>query len=254
MKRILVCTLLAAALALPGSADDECEYRDERQAVLQLDDARQLRIDASAGYLRVIGEDGASEVIVDGVACASRAADLEAIELDTGRRGSSLVVEVDLPDIDWSWNRYARLDLTVRVPSALELDIEDGSGWMELNNVGPSRIEDGSGEIEVETVHGDLVLTDGSGEIEVRDVRGKVTVDEDGSGEIRIAGVEGDVEIDEDGSGSITIRDVGGSVRIWEDGSGSIRAVEVSGDFIVDRDGSGGISMDGIGGRVELPE
>ncbi len=254
MRKIYATALLAVLPALPAAADDDCEFREDRQAVLAVEDATELRIDASAGYLRVVGDDRATEVVVEGVACAADAEDLERIELDTRRRGSTLIVAADLPDINWGWNSYVRLDLTVRVPSNLALDIDDGSGSIELTNVGPTRIEDGSGEIEIERVNGDLRIDDGSGEIEVRSVRGKVTIEEDGSGGIRIADVEGDVDIDEDGSGSISIRDVGGSARIREDGSGSIRAVGVRGDFIVARDGSGGISVDRIAGRIEIPD
>lgn len=254
MKKMYACALFLTVVALPSVADDHCEFSEPREAVLQVDDATELRIDASAGFLHVIGSDDVSEVTVEGTACSARESDLDRIELQTGRRGSSLIVEVDLPDIDWNWNRHVRLDLTLRVPSGLELDIEDGSGEIELSDVGATRVEDGSGEIDIESVNGDLTISDGSGEIEVREVRGSVTVDEDGSGGIRIAGVDGDVDIDEDGSGSISIRDVGGSVRIREDGSGSIRAVEVIGDFIVDRDGSGDISVDRVGGRIELPD
>ena len=257
MTRTLAALAIFALVVAPVAAEDyedECRYSAPRQEVLEVDDSDELRIDADAGFLRVIGEPGLSEVIIDGTACASRETYLEDIELRTGRRGSSLTLDVDLPDIDWNWNRYARLDLVVRVPADLALDIEDGSGSIEIEGVGATRIDDGSGSIDVEGVRGDLSLTDGSGSIEVRDVEGSVTIDEDGSGSIQITGVTRDLDIDEDGSGSISIRDIGGNVRIREDGSGSIRAVEVMGDFIVDRDGSGGISVDGIGGRVEIPD
>lgn len=254
MTKSFAAVVLLGSAALASAADDECEFSEPRQAVLEVGDATELRIDASAGFLRVIGSDDLGQVIVDGTACAARARDLEGIRLETGRRGAHLLVEVDLPDVDWSWNRYARLDLTVRVPSTLALDIEDGSGEIEIRGAGRTRIDDGSGGIDVRDLHGDLTIEDGSGEIDVENVRGRVTVTEDGSGSITIVGVVGDVHIDEDGSGSISIRDVTGSVRIREDGSGSIRVADVSGDFIVDRDGSGGISVDRIGGRVETPD
>jgi hypothetical protein len=257
MTRTFAALALFALIVTPAIADDdddECRYSADRQVVLQVDGADELRLEADAGFLRVIGEPGLTEVIAEGVACASREEYLDDIELRSGRRGSSLTLDVDLPDIDWNWNRYVRLDLTVRVPADLALDIEDGSGSMEIEGVASTTIDDGSGSIEIENIRGDLTLTDGSGSIDVRNVEGSLTVDEDGSGSMQIAGVTGDVDIDEDGSGSITIRDVGGNVRIREDGSGSIRAVEVTGDFVVDRDGSGGISVDGIGGRVEIPD
>lgn len=253
MIKTLAIAAVLGVVALPVAADVDCEYQEQRQAVLDVDGAKELFIDASAGFLKVIGSNNLSEVVVEGVACASRASDLADIQLETRRRGDRLVIEVDLPDFNWGWDHNVSLDLTVRVPSDLALDIEDGSGFIDLREVGTTRIRDGSGEIEVDTVFGDLTIEDGSGEIDIRNVRGKVRIDEDGSGSIQISGVEGDVEIEEDGSGSITIRDVVGSVRVNEDGSGSIRAVGITGDFTVDRDGSGGISFDSVGGRVSLP-
>lgn len=253
MLRLSVIALASMLIAVPVAADD-CDYVDSRQAVIAVDAAARLRVDASAGFLRIVGEPGLDEVIAEGTACAGRESDLDKIELVADRRGSSVLIKVEIPDFDWSWNRYARLDLTLRVPSDLALDIEDGSGSITIEGVGATRIDDGSGEIDVERVNGDLTIEDGSGEIDVRDVNGSVHVREDGSGSLRVEGVRGDVTIDEDGSGSISLRDVGGSVRIREDGSGSIRAVEVTGDFVVDRDGSGGITVDRIGGRIEIPD
>ncbi len=203
-----LAAILLLGSALSSAAKDRCEFSEPRQAVLEVGDATELRIDASAGFLRVVGGDASAEVIVEGTACAGEASDLAGIELETGRRGSTLLVEVDLPESDWGWNRYARLDLTVRVPSGLALDIEDGSGEIEISGVGATRIDDGSGSIDVRDVDGDL--TDGSGEIEVRDVR----IREDGSGSIRAVEVSGDFIVDRDGSGGISVDRVGGRVEI----------------------------------------
>lgn len=93
------------------------------------------------------------------------------------------------------------------MPSGLALDIEDGSGEIEISGVGATRIDDGSGSIDVRDVDGDL--TDGSGEIEVRDVR----IREDGSGSIRAVEVSGDFIVDRDGSGGISVDRIGGRVE-----------------------------------------
>ena len=186
MLRTLAAVALFALMVVPAVAyddEDECRYSADRQAVLQVEDSDQLRIGAEAGFLKIIGESGLTEVIAEGVACASREGYLDEIELRTGRRGSSLTLDVDLPDIDWNWNRYVRLDLTVRVPGRTRLDIEDGSGSIDIEGVGSMRLDDGSGSIEIENVRGDLTLVDGSGSIDVRNVEGNLIVDEDGSGQ-----------------------------------------------------------------------
>jgi len=253
MRKTMIALSLVVLAAGAARADD-CRYTDSRDAALDATGIATLQIEAEAGSLRVEGRDDISEVRVRGTACAGDRDLLADIRLDTGRRGDRLRLDVEIPDETWSWGWSSpRLDLVVEVPSRLAVEIEDGSGSIEVRNVAALDVYDGSGGIEIEDVHGDVVLEDGSGEIDVDGVAGTLTIAEDGSGSISIRDVVGDVDIREDGSGSIDVRDVDGSVRIREDGSGSIEAFRVAGDFDVDRDGSGGIRFDRIGGRVRVP-
>jgi DUF4097 and DUF4098 domain-containing protein YvlB len=171
-----------------------------------------------------------------GTACASSEQMLGQIRIDATRQGDVIVVKVEIPERKsaWSWNEQARLDLTVMVPRTMPLSIDDGSGSAEIAHVGT------------------LKMTDGSGELTVSDVVGDVDI-EDGSGSIEVTGVTGDVRLS-DGSGSMTVRDVGGSVTVEEDGSGSIDVVGVKGDFTVASDGSGGIEHRNVAGLVKVPD
>ncbi len=277
MQRTSIAFSLLTALAplalTPALADGDCRFSAPREATLDAAGASLLVLSAEAGSLRIEGKEGLSQVLVRGTACASSEGDLDEITLETGRDGDRLRVEAKTPNGDdgWGWNRYARLDLAVEVPTDLALEVSDGSGSIEVERTdsivirdgsgsieirevtGSVQIVDGSGEIEIRGVRGDVTLTDGSGEIDVRDVEGRVVVEEDGSGSILIADVRGDVVIDEDGSGGIEIERVGGGVRIRSDGSGGIRVVDVTGGFTVEDDGSGGISFDRVGGAVRIP-
>lgn len=269
MRSLIICTLLLAAT--PLAATDDCEYSKPFALELDAGEATALEIDAEAGFLVVEGVDSARVVSVDATACASSDDLLSGIRLDSGRRGDHLWIEVDIPDNRLGRRHSARLDLTITVPSSLTLEIDDGSGSIDLRHVGPVELEDGSGEIEIEGLVGDLRIDDGSGEITVegvvgnvvvrdgsgsatlRDIQGTVRIADDGSGEIEIADVRGDVEIDEDGSGGIDIRDVTGAVRIGSDGSGSIRIARVGGDFTLRDDGSGTIHVEEVRGVVRTP-
>jgi hypothetical protein len=223
------------AAASPAAGQRDCEHEATRSATLRASTGDVLHLIARAGSLTVRGREGLTEVRVMGRACASSEALLEQLRLETDRSGSTIRVEV--PDIEGgSWlsgNRYHALHLEIEVPKGMAARIEDGSGEIVLEGLGPLDLNDGSGSIEITDIDGDIVIDDGSGGITVRGVDGSIGVN--------------------DGSGSISIRDVEGTVDIGDDGSGSIDVRNVAGDFIVGDDGSGGITYDNVSGRVDIP-
>ncbi len=244
-------TLIALfLLALPAVADD-CDFTGTREDSVDAAGVESVEIDAGAGYLRVIGENGAAQIRARGEACASSEALLEEIRLEVDRSGDRLRIVARMPESSWR-SHTARLDLTIELPSSVAVDIDDGSGSIEVRNVASLEIDDGSGSIEVEDVAGDVEIEDGSGEIEIAGVGGQVRI-EDGSGEIELRRV-GSVLIDEDGSGEIDIEEVEGAVMVRSDGSGSINVRDVGGDFTVRRDGSGGIRHTAVAGMVDVPD
>lgn len=231
----LVLPVLAACAFVPGPFTD-CDVTESHASFVEAGGAELVRVEADAGSLRIEGEPGISRVQVQGEACASSSEILEEIRLTTVREGDAVVVRSEIPDRNnsrFSGDDRARLDLVVRVPERLALDVEDGSGRTEIRGVASARLDDGSGSIDVRDVADDLWIRDGSGSIDVRDVGGSVEL--------------------EDGSGSMEIERVEGSVTILSDGSGSIRVSEVAGDFVVESDGSGGIDFDNVAGAVRIP-
>jgi len=104
-------------------------------------------------------------------------------------------VIAEIPD-QRAWGD-ARLDLEIVVPAGVAVKIDDGSGSLRARKVASLEIEDGSGEMEIEDVAGDVAIDDGSGTIRVRDVGGDFTVRRDGSGGIHHEGVAGRVSVPE---------------------------------------------------------
>jgi hypothetical protein len=246
---------LTAVLAGSGSAAAQCSYSADRNATVNASGASLVRIEAVAGSLRVEGQSGLTSVEVEGHACAAREDDLDGIVVHAGRMGTTVTITAIIPDRSArSWfGSSPRLDLVVRVPQTLPLEITDGSGDTEIRNVAALTVRDGSGGLEIENVAGDLHLDDGSGSVRVRTVQGSVIVDEDGSGELDLEDVRGSVRIESDGSGGIEARNVGGDVVIGRDSSGGIAVDGVSGDLRVDRDSSGGIHYASVRGQVDIP-
>ncbi len=229
--------LAAAVLLLAASG---FAFDDTRTMTLPSEGIRALEIECGAGFLKVRGEEGLSsiEVRADIVISDVDARDKEEfikdhLDLRLERRGDRAILVSKIGSrhgFRFLIGEDERIDLTVRVPKTLALSVDDGSGGIEIADVG-----------------GDTVIDDGSGSIRVERLGGNLRID-DGSGGIEVFGVRGDVEID-DGSGEMEIRDIGGSVTV-DDGSGSIDIDGVRKDVDLKRVGSGGVRVVNVSGRV----
>ena len=223
--------LLMASTAPAGPF--ECENKSPRRLTANASGASRVVVIAKSGLLTVKGR-SAADVTVNGFACASDKSILDEIKVVARRDGADLVIQVLIPETMALFNwTDARLDLEVGVPENLPVTIKDGSGGTRIENVASLVVSDGSGELDIRGVRGDVEVKDGSGEISIRDVGGNVGLN--------------------DGSGSIEIAQIGGSVRIHVDGSGSIDVRDVKGGFRVDRDGSGGVDYERVSGPVSIP-
>ena len=227
----------SACCATTALAQRDADYTAPRQASASTAGARRILVAAGAGSLRIEGKRGLTEVRARGTAYASSRSLLEEIKLTAVRRGDVVEVRTEIPERhERQWDDYqAGIDLVVEVPDSLALDVEDGSGGLEIRNVGRLDVRDGSGEMIIEHVGGALTIRDGSGTIRVDDVRGAVEIPSDGSGSIEISRVAGSVHVDSKGSGSIDVDDVAGS-------------------FTVDNKGSGGVNYRNVKGAVQVPE
>jgi hypothetical protein len=247
---VLMGTLAAAAPARAAFWDWDCSQKAPREATVDAAGARQVRVIARAGELKIHGREGAGGVAVKGTACSSSPDRLAEIKLIAERRGDTVYVEAAIPEDEWFGGARA-LDLDIEVPASIALDVDDGSGSAEVRGVGSLKIEDGSGELAIDGVKGSVSVVDGSGSLEIANVGGEVRVN-DGSGEIVVHDV-GSVLIDEDGSGGIRLTGVRGNATVRDDGSGSISVRDVAGDFTVNDDGSGSIDHHDVHGRVRIP-
>lgn len=225
----LLITIAIACAVLVGCDALVCDVSAERSATVPAAGINIVRIIAEAGSLDVEGRIDLTEISATGTACASNTADVDDIQFDVTTSGSEVVIEARTPDGN------ARFDVTVVVPESAVVDIEDGSGSVEVRDVA------------------EVLITDGSGDVYVTDVSGDVLVMDDGSGDLDLRDIAGSVEIEVDGSGGIEVAEVGGNVLIGSDGSGDIRVADIGGDFEVGSGGSGNISHSNVGGTVDIP-
>ncbi|MDP9192526.1 MAG: hypothetical protein M3P06_12570 [Acidobacteriota bacterium] len=273
--RLAAIAAVAALVTVPAMGglfdDDDCKYTTKRKVATPAAGITKVVIHAESGSLDVKGTDGATQIVADGTACTSDDDFLPRMTLSLRKSGSELHIDANIPEKTIVFGFFsARLDFAVTLPAGLPVEIDDGSGWIKVAHTGATKIEDGSGSIEVRDVRGSLVIHDGSGSIEVDTVAGSVKVEdesgelsvrnvsgsveiEDGSGAISVARVEGSLHIRDDGSGSITIKNVKRDVAIDEDGSGSVEVADVGGSFTVGRKGSGHIDYERVSGKVSVP-
>lgn len=254
-KTVLVILLIfIAGLAAAHAA------QSRETLTLAADGLKTLRIDCGAGYLKVQGVDGLAQIEVTAVVNVRGIADSElaafkkeyvklTLKMNDGQ--AELIAGVDSESL---WDKLfggapeVRIDLDVRLPRRLALDIDDGSGEVDVRDCdGRVQINDGSGDIRLTLIKGQVEIEDGSGQIELSRIAGRVQI-EDGSGDIELDDAGNDVEID-DGSGQIDLKGVLGSVTI-DDGSGDIVIDGVEKDVTIEEAGSGGVSIRNVKGKV----
>ena len=222
---------------------------------------KSLHVDCGAGYLKVRGVEGLEQIevsatlVVRGIAESDLASFKKEyvtlkLEKDTGRAVLIAKIEADffLAKL-FGGGHDARIDLDVRVPQRLSLAIDDGSGDIDVRAVdGDVNIDDGSGNINLAVIHGHVEIEDGSGDIILAEIAGSLQI-EDGSGDIKVNDAGNDVDID-DGSGQIELNRIRGSVII-DDGSGDIVIDGVEKDVRIDEAGSGDVEIRNVKGRVK---
>lgn len=233
MRSFIVMAMFTASLAHAGWAD----YEEVREMELAADGISRLTINAGAGSMDVTGVEGLDKITVKATIVvpdedaegAARVIE-KRIRLSLQKSAGDAELKAWFASGLMSFSSSPHIALEVSVPQGMAVDIKDGSGSIDVIDVG-----------------GDLTINDGSGSIDIDNVA-HVKID-DGSGSIDIANAVGDVSI-VDGSGSISVEHVQGSVTI-DDGSGSIKVTDIDNDLVIVDDGSGGLTFSDIRGTVD---
>lgn len=242
-------TLLAGCVIHLDGKGKKADVEIQRTLSIPAQDLSKFDIDAGAGFLHVRGVEGQTDIQVVADIVTTKEKDFT-LTLDTSGRTAFLVAEHNRTSGYW-YGSSPRINLTVTMPRAMMVNIEDGSGDIDIRNIdGSLVIDDGSGSAEVTGIKGDVEIEDGSGDIYMKNVTGSVLLD-DGSGSLVVENVTGDVSID-DGSGDVTVLNIGGTVTV-DDGSGDID-VNVAGGLNIIESGSGGLNIAKIKGEVSIDD
>lgn len=169
-----------------------------------------------AGTVRISGKIHVGDRWFSG----ERSADVHQIEQNPPIRQNGNIVRIDYVSM-----RNISVDYELTVPADTAL-----------------RTRDGSGDQDIQDLHGRVDLQSGSGNMELRNLTGEVRLDT-GSGDVRAQSISGPFTA-KSGSGNIHLEEVGtGEVRV-RTGSGDMELRGVNGALTADA-GSGNIRADG---------
>ncbi len=233
MRSFIVMAMFATSLAHASWSD----YEEKRNLALDADGIAMLSVTAGAGSMDITGVQGLDEITVKALVVVPDTDEEKALKIIEKKMVLTLEQENGLAKLD-SWFDGGFLSSSSSAYIVLDISVPQG---LSVN------IDDGSGSLDVVDIAGDVSIDDGSGSIDVSNVA-NLNID-DGSGSIDVSGASGDVSI-VDGSGGILVKHVQGSVRI-DDGSGSIRVSDVEQDLTIIDDGSGGQHFSDIRGDVD---
>jgi hypothetical protein len=213
------------------------------EETFRLDGASEILLENGSGDLHVIGESDRDDVTLFVELRSHRASDLQDDNAE-----DDLVMDVRVLDeataqiVAWLDDPPAgyEINVTAFVPEGSVMRVEDGSGDITVETIAALELIDDSGDLRVEGVAGDVAIDDDSGDIHVRDVQGELEIDDD-SGDIHVRGVAEDADIRDD-SGDINVVAVGGTVTV-RDNSGDILIAD-AGDVHIESDGSGDVHIE----------
>ena len=253
----------------------ECKFTAERPLDIDPAGLHALVLSLESSDAHVRGVAGLSRIEVRGKACASQEDWLADLTLNQRRDGDRVVVSANQHrgnTISIFHSSYAFIDLEVRIPASLALQIQTNSGDADVADIatldfaahsgdlmvnhisGVVSAEVGSGDIKADDIGSLELRRSGSGDVRARNVHGDVRVGNVGSGDLSFENVSRAVHVNSVGSGDVGVHGTGGDVEIGSIGSGDVTASNVGGDFIVKASGSGEIHHHDVKGKINVPQ
>lgn len=250
----LISVLFLVALPLAAGAED-CKFTATRNADLDAAGLKSLQLTLGSTDLDIQSAPGLNTIEVRGTACASDEGKLKDLLVNARRSGDRATVDTGnsggYMNIGLFGSSYAYIKLHVRVPAALAVSVDSGSGDVNATDLASLDFDSGSGDLTADHIAGPLILKLGSADVKARQV-GSVELKGSGSGDVHVAGVQGNVHADHSGSGDLGFDNVTGSVNIGSTGSGDISLSHIGRDVEVGSTGSGDVGADGVGGNFTV--
>lgn len=250
MRRLVLLVALLPTLAVAN----ECTFTAQRDFDIDATGLGAAALVLGSTDAVVEGVPGLTKVEVRGKACASEQAWLAELTVDQQRSGDRVTITPHTErhsHMSWVGSRYAYIELHVRVPTQLAIDIQGSSSDADVRNVASLVFSSSSGDLHVDKIAGALSAEVSSGDVKGGDI-GSLDLRRTSSGDFTLRDVHGDVKVAHAGSADLNFDRVGGSVVIERVGSGDVSANDVGRDVTIDSIGSGDVSVDSVGGNFTV--
>lgn len=200
---VLFAIVLAGAVA--PRAEAQRDVRDTVKESFAVAPGGTLFLDIDRGNIDVVTRRGDAvivelERIVDAAGREDAKEILERHSYEWRQSGDDVSVTSRFDSDDGAfWKRWRgkerfRLQVTIQVPAAYNIDFESGAGNVEVGNLaGYVEGRTGAGNIRIGAVEGRVEVTSGSGNVDIDRVDGEVDV-RTGAGNIRLSDIRGYVE------------------------------------------------------------
>lgn len=130
----------------------------------------------------------------------------DGITITDRQSGNQVDIEIRFPRhiFQMGWNNR-RVDMELRVPREADLDLHTGDGHVDVQGVhGTLLLRSGDGHLNLSGLEGTLRANTGDGNIDLRDVRGDLDL-HTGDGRITVSGVDGSLRA-ETGDGRMHVK------------------------------------------------
>src|SRR5215472_13781105 len=148
--RFVVCCILGLLATHASAAAFECKFKAERPLDIDPAGLHALVLKLDSSDVRVRGVAGLAKVEVRGKACASQEDWLADLTVNQSREGDRVVVTTNQHrenTISLFHASYAYIDLDVRIPADLALQIQSNSGDADVADVATLDFSAHSGDL-----------------------------------------------------------------------------------------------------------
>ncbi|MCY6958683.1 hypothetical protein [Clostridium brassicae] len=143
----------------------------------------------------------------------------------------------------------SRLNINIKIPEKIYSEVTNEYGSISAKNIGNGiKVKNSNGNINLNSISGDVICENTYGKIEVDIIKGKVEI-KNKNGSIKVKNIEKDLGVENE-YGTINVEDVNGNV-ITKNSNGNIRIINVGGN-VKAQDQYGLIYLKNIKKNVEV--
>ncbi len=269
-----VLSSFAVTQAAPANPGQEQVSRDF-QKTLPLGPGASFQIENKFGEVRIHGESGREVKISATIRVQARSREeaetyAQKVQIDVQQVGDGVRVRTIYPDDEQKWfhigkNTSYSVNYDIAVPSDAQLvvknsfgnvtingvrgksDIDNSHGSLTVRELGPARLNNSFGSIELAGTSGDTFINDNNGSVQASDVKGALDL-RNRFGSITVRQVQGAATIT-GGNGTVTLNEAGSATITTSFGSAEVR--NIRGDLVL-HDNNGNVDISSVAGSATI--